>query len=123
MRGGVIHRDARILIVEDEYLIALDEQTRLATMGFSNVSLASSGELATDKVRTMCPDLVLMNVNLGEGISGVQAAEIIRSQCNARIVFVSAYSPARVGVTDQSRFLRKPFSDNDFRRMMEYALA
>jgi CheY-like chemotaxis protein len=115
-------RSAKILIVEDEYLIALDEQNRLLSMGFENVVLTSSGELVLDRVRAECPDLVLMNLNLGGKMTSVLAAELIRRQCNAAIVFVSAYSPERAGVAGGELFLRKPFTDLAFRRAVEGAL-
>jgi len=113
---------AKILIVEDEFLIALDEQTRLASMGFANVVLASSGELALDRARVECPDLVLMNISLAGRIDGVQTAELIRSRCRAAIVFVSAYSAERVGVRPGDILLRKPFTDAAFRKAIESAL-
>ena len=112
----------RILIVEDEYLIALDEQNRLASMGYSEISLANSGELATDRVARECPDLVLMNVNLAGEMNGVEAAERIQSQCDASIIFVSGYGAERVGVKDTTRFLRKPFTDAAFRKVIRHAL-
>jgi hypothetical protein len=115
-------RSAKILIVEDEYLIALDEQNRLLSMGFENVVLTSSGELALDRVRVECPDLVLMNLNLGGKMNGASAAELIRRQCKAAIVFVSAYSPERAGVHRGDLFLRKPFTDQAFRKAVESAL-
>ncbi len=115
-------RSAKILIVEDEYLIALDEQNRLLSMGFENVVLTSSGELALDRVRAECPDLVLMNLNLAGKMPGANAAELIRGQCKAAIVFVSAYSPERAGVHHGDLFLRKPFTDEAFRKAVESAL-
>ena len=109
--------------MEDEYLIALDEQNRLLSMGYENVVLTSSGELALDRVRTECPDLVLMNLNPGGKLTGARAAEIIRAQCKAAaVVFVSAYSPERAGVDAGAPFLRKPFTDLAFRKAVESAL-
>jgi CheY-like chemotaxis protein len=115
-------RSPKILIVEDEYLIALDEQSRLTSMGYDRVVLANTGELAVDRVRAECPDLVLMNINLAGEMDGVRAAELIRRQCSAAIIFVSAYSAERVGVSPTDVFLRKPFTDRAFRSAIQSAL-
>jgi CheY-like chemotaxis protein len=112
----------KILIVEDEYLIALDEQSRLTSMGYDRVVLANTGELAVDRVKEECPDLVLMNINLAGKMDGVRAAELIRRQCSAAIIFVSAYSAERVGVPPTDVFLRKPFTDRAFRSAIQSVL-
>ena len=116
-------RSARILIVEDEYLTAIDEQNRLASMGYDRVVLADSSETALESVDRDCPDLILMNINLRGPLNGLQAAELIRLRCRAAIVFVSAYPAERVGVDPADSFLRKPFTDLAFRRAVERALA
>ena len=52
--------DVQILVVEDENIVAIDLRMRLLKLGYSVIGLASSGEEALTKMRTLLPDLVLM---------------------------------------------------------------
>src|SRR5689334_23737329 len=69
---------ARILIVEDEAIIALGIERQLKQMGYAVVGLAGSGEDGLRLALAHRPDLVLMDIQLGHGIDGVQAADAIR---------------------------------------------
>lgn len=115
---------SRILIVEDERFSAIDERNRLASMGYDNVAMSSSGEAAADRAAEDCPDIVLLNIGAAGDPSGARTAELIRSRCRSAIVFVSAYCAERAGVRLRPGdiFLRKPFSDLDFRKAIESAL-
>ncbi|MCX5814689.1 MAG: response regulator [Proteobacteria bacterium] len=85
-----------ILLVEDEALIAVMEREMLERHGF-NVILASSGEKAINTVRdTPAIDLILMDINLGRGMDGTEAAEIILKEKNIPILFLSSYTQAEV---------------------------
>ncbi len=93
-------------------------------MGYDNVGMSGAGEAAVDRAGEECPDIVLLNINTTGDVSGARTAELIRGRCRSAIVFVSAYSAERVGVRlrPSDIFLRKPFSDLDFRRAIETAL-
>ncbi len=81
-----------ILLVEDEAILALSSKRQLEAYGYA-VTLASSGEQALEAVKTMPGiDLILMDINLGAGIDGTQAAEIILKGRDIPIVFVSSHS-------------------------------
>jgi len=85
-----------LLLVEDEAIIAMSEKLSLEKYGYS-VVLASSGNKAVDSVRT-CPeiDLILMDINLGDGIDGTEAAELILREHDVPILFVSSHSEREV---------------------------
>jgi PAS domain S-box-containing protein len=85
-----------ILLVEDEAVIALAEKKNLERMGYS-VHTVNSGEAAVDAVQ-MLPniDLILMDIDLGAGIDGTQAAEQILKDHDLPIVFVSSHSESEV---------------------------
>jgi CheY-like chemotaxis protein len=70
----------RIMIVEDEYIIAKDIQTSLENMGYAVSAIVSSGEAAIAKAESEKPDLVLMDIILKGTMDGIQAAEQIRSK-------------------------------------------
>jgi PAS domain S-box-containing protein len=81
-----------ILLVEDEALIALAEQKALERLGYS-VKIVHSGEAAVEMAQTEHGlDLVLMDIDLGSGIDGTQAAELILQNHDLPIVFVSSHS-------------------------------
>jgi PAS domain S-box-containing protein len=85
-----------ILLVEDEAVIALAEKRALERLGYS-VHIVNSGEAAVDAVQ-MLPgiDLILMDIDLGSGIDGTQAAEQILKDHDLPIVFVSSHSEPEV---------------------------
>lgn len=81
----------RILLVEDEAIIALGEKLQLEDYGYE-VSLADSGEKAVEAVRRGPGiDLILMDINLGRGMDGTEAAEAILRERELPIVFLSSH--------------------------------
>jgi two-component system, response regulator PdtaR len=84
-------RDERILLVEDERIVALSEARRLEDRGYS-VTAAASGEEAIELLeRGLSPDVVLMDLDLGPGIGGDDAAEAILDRWELPIVFLSSF--------------------------------
>ena len=71
---------ARILIVEDERIVALDLQRRLARYGYDVVGVASSGDEAVHKALSSSPDLILMDVQLQGVPDGIEASTRIRRE-------------------------------------------
>jgi CheY-like chemotaxis protein/GAF domain-containing protein len=114
----------KILIVEDERIIAEDMQKRLKNMGYDSI-IASTGEEAIQKAEGDT-QLVLMDIVLGEGIDGIEAAQHIRSQVNIPVVFVTAYTDEktlkRAKVTEPFGYIVKPFGDKELRATIEMAL-
>jgi CheY-like chemotaxis protein len=81
----------RILIVEDDTIIAWTLEALLSDLGHEIVDIASTGERALLSAAEFEPDLVMMDINLGSGMNGIEAAEGIRGRHAAKVVFVSAY--------------------------------
>lgn len=88
----------RILLVEDEAVIAMSEKMELEKFGYA-VRTVTTGEKAVEAVKTTTDiDLILMDINLGNGIDGTQAAEIILKSREIPVVFLSSHTdPAIVG--------------------------
>ena len=82
----------RILIVEDEIFVALHIESILLNLDYAVAGNARTGEEAIQQALAEPTDLILMDVNLGAGIDGIEAARRIRSQRNIPIVFVTAYT-------------------------------
>jgi len=90
------HTQKSILLVEDEFLIAMSEKMELEKYGYA-VKTATNGECAIDFVETSTDiDLILMDINLGDGIDGTEAAEIILKKHEIPIVFVSSHTEREV---------------------------
>src|SRR3954454_258936 len=83
---------ARILIVEDELLIAEDLKHKLHRLGHTVVGQAMTGEAAVQKVKEVQPDVVLMDIRLRGKMSGLEAAQRIREVHSAPVVFVTAHA-------------------------------
>jgi PAS domain S-box-containing protein len=85
-----------ILLVEDEALIALTESISLKEAGYM-VEIAATGEAAVERVdRAPVPDLILMDVDLGRGMDGTEAATAILAKRALPIVFLSSHSSAEI---------------------------
>lgn len=113
----------RILVVEDEWIVADDINESLKDSGYS-VSIVSSGEEAVQKAKEA--DLVLMDIVLKGEINGIEAAERIRSQVNIPVVFLTAYADEktvkRAKMAEPYGYLVKPFKDRELRATIEMAL-
>ncbi len=82
----------KILVVEDESVIAWALQSLLEDLGHDVVDTVFSGEGAVASAAELGPDLVVADINLGPGISGIDAAERILLQQGTTVIFVSAYN-------------------------------
>jgi PAS domain S-box-containing protein len=118
--------DARILIVEDEGILALDLQLRLQNLGYTVPDIVSTGEGAVLKAEETHPDLVLMDIMLQGKMDGVTAAEQIHSRLDIPIIFLTAYADedtlSRAKVTEPYGYLVKPFKERDLHISIDMAL-
>jgi len=78
-----------ILIVEDEYIIALDLKTRLLSKAFYDIEIVANGEEAVKKSSIDKFDLILMDIKLKGELDGIDAAKAIRKNRDVPIVYVS----------------------------------
>ncbi|MEG4342284.1 ATP-binding protein [Microcoleus sp. A003_D6] len=116
----------KILVVEDEVIVAQDIAGRLKKLGYAVTATVSSGEEAIQKAIENPPDLVLMDIVLKGEMDGVTAAEKIRTHRNVPTVFLTAYADdqtlQRAKLTDPFGYIIKPFQQNDLRVAIEIAL-
>ena len=93
MRGeGEKIGKARIMVVEDERIVAMDTEESLRGLGYLVCNVVGSGEEAVLNATRKSPNLVLMDIRLGGEIDGIKAAEVIRSKLDVPVIFLSAYS-------------------------------
>src|ERR1041385_3676335 len=82
----------RILIVEDEGIVATDLQSMVRRLGYEVAGVAATGTEAVEKAEVSKPDLVLMDIRLQGTMDGIDAAERIVAQCNIPVTYLTAYA-------------------------------
>ncbi|MEM9481748.1 MAG: response regulator [Verrucomicrobiota bacterium] len=119
------HR-ARVLVVDDERIVAQDVSECLENMDCLVVDTALSGPDAIQKARDLRPDLIMMDVVLHGDMDGIQAAGIIREELDISCVFLTAYSDPemldRAKFTNPAGYIVKPFEEASLRATVEIAL-
>ena len=117
---------SKIMIVEDESIIAEDLADSLEDMGYIVVDIVSSGEEAILMAAEKQPHLILMDVILQGEIDGITAAEEIYSSLQIPIIFLTAYSDnqtlQRVKATNPFGYIVKPFEERNLYLTIEIAL-
>ena len=118
--------DARIMVVEDEAIVAEEIRSRLTYLKYGVPAVAASGEEAVKLAEETFPDLVLMDIRLKGDMDGVNAAEEIRSRFNIPVVYLTAYADdetlQRAKLTEPYGYILKPFKEKDLRTNIEIAL-
>lgn len=118
--------EARILIVEDENIVALDIKNRLKNLGYAVAGWATTGQDAIDQAARTTPDLILMDIRLRGELDGITAAEQINAQLGIPVIYLTAYSDEatlqRAKVTGPYGYLLKPFEDRDLHTTIAMAL-
>ena len=75
---------ARVLVVEDERIVAMDIQGQLENLDYDVVATAASGEEAIRKAKNTIPDLALMDIRIKGGMDGIEVAQHLRAElCQA----------------------------------------
>ena len=119
-------KSARILVVEDEAVVALDVEDRLRRLGHQVVGTADSSASALAQAAEVRPDLVLMDIALRDGGDGIAAAERLRAELAVPVVFVTAFADAetieRAKRVSPHGYIVKPFDERDLRATIEIAL-
>ncbi len=126
LAAAATERPARILVVEDEVVIALDIGQQLREMGYAPVGHATHGEQAVALAAELRPDLVLMDIQLAGAMDGISAAQAIRAEFGLPVVFVTAFAAdetlARAQLTEPYGYILKPYSEREMRTVIEMAL-
>ena len=124
-----LHRPVppRILIVEDESVIATNLQQSLTEMGYEVIDWVPTGEAAVELAARELPELVLMDIHLAGALDGIQSARRIWHQLQIPIVFCTAHADLdtlkAVQTTESYGYLVKPFQGAAVRAAIELALA
>ncbi|MCX5855153.1 MAG: response regulator [Deltaproteobacteria bacterium] len=116
----------KIMVVEDERIVARDLARQLTDLGYDVVATAYSGEEAVDKLREVHPDLVLMDIVLAGKMDGIQAAEKIAALSSTPVVYLTSYADdktfGRATLTGPSGYILKPVEKKQLQITIELAL-
>ncbi|MBI5057834.1 MAG: PAS domain S-box protein [Nitrospirae bacterium] len=117
---------SKILIVEDEWIIANDIKKSLQNLGYSVSAIVSTGEEAINKIQEKKPDLVLMDIVLQGEISGTEAANQIISGYDIPVIYLTAYSDKEIlkqaKKTNAYGYLVKPFNERELQATIDLAI-
>jgi len=116
----------KIFIIEDERIVALDLQHRLARLGHEIVGNVSSGDEALKQIPDAKADLVLTDIRLGGNADGIELADAVHNKYRLPVIFVTAYSDdktlERVKASSACGFIIKPFTDEELQVTIEIGL-
>ncbi|MDM0015445.1 response regulator [Variovorax sp. J22P168] len=125
---GDVAKDAkvRVMVVDDDSVVALLLQHTLGRLGYQVIGPAATSDQAIDLARETQPDLVLMDINLGAGGDGIQAAASIAKLRRVPVVFLTAYSEdavlGRARGSGAYGYLLKPFTERGLHATIQMAL-
>jgi AmiR/NasT family two-component response regulator/signal transduction histidine kinase len=132
MRGGgtivmAAAAEYKIVIVEDEGLIAADLESRLKSAGYIVPGTADSAQPALTLIRETSPDLVLMDIRLKGEQDGIYVADMIRKQLDIPVVYLTAYEDRetlqRASQTQAYGYIKKPIVSASLKGSIEMAIA
>ena len=117
---------AKILIVEDEAILALNAEATLQRLGYDIAGMTDNGSRAVELAFEAEPDIILMDIALKGAMSGVEAARLIREKRDCRVVFMTAHTDTSTleaaGRVANAGFLSKPFEEHQLKDVIEKAL-
>jgi CheY-like chemotaxis protein/AcrR family transcriptional regulator len=117
----------RVMIVEDERIVALNIKRRLMQLGYEVPAFASSGAQALAKIEHTRPDVVLMDIHIDGDIDGIETAAQIPRELQIPVIYLTAYSGdetlQRAQATKPDGYLLKPFSERDLHATIQMAIA
>jgi len=117
----------KILIVEDEPLIAEGIALHLKDSIFSVSAIAYDADEAIQTLQTKTPDVAILDINLGDEKDGIQIAEYINKVCPMPFIYLTSYSDKgimdRAKATAPAGFIVKPFNKNTLMATLEIAVS
>ena len=123
---GAVMNKVKILIVEDEAIIAMNLESDLTRLGYEVTSIVDSGEKAIEKAESDHPDIILMDIRLKGKMDGIETAARIQSRFKIPAIFSTAHldqkKVAQSGQDMPFGYLQKPFQEKELQTKIEMAL-
>jgi CheY-like chemotaxis protein len=116
----------RIMIVEDEAVVALHLRLELTKLGYTVAGTATAGQQALKMIEEVFPDVILMDIHIQGDMDGIETAKRIPRYLHIPVIFLTAYSEditlKRAGDTYPYGYLIKPFLDRELHATIKMAL-
>ncbi len=114
--------DKRILIIEDDLILALSLEMMLKRIGFEEIRKVETGEEAIEVAKIFKPQLLLVDVQLGSGITGIEAVEMIQSEMDVPALYVTGnsddYFRSKAEKTKFIDYLIKPITYSELNEIL-----
>ena len=118
---------AKVLVCEDERIVAREIQDRLIKLGYTVTAIVSSGEQAIQKAAELAPDLVLMDIRIKGDMDGIETTREIQNAFDIPVIYLTAYADEntleRAKITEPFGYILKPFKEKELHATIEIALS
>ena len=116
----------KILIIEDDAIIAESISVHLSKINFETAGIAYDSETALDMIANRQPDAVLLDINISGSKDGIEVAELINKHHHIPFIYLTSYSDKstlqRAKVTMPYGYIVKPFDEKDLLSTLEMAI-
>lgn len=116
----------KILVAEDEAIIAMDLELMLRSLGFDRLEVVDTGEKSLKKVAVEKPHLVLMDIRLKGELDGIEAAKQIFYEYNIPVIYITAFGDEntikKANGSARYGFITKPFEEDELKSRIQSAL-
>lgn len=113
----------KILVVEDDYILSLVQVKFIQKMGYNVVSAVTNGPDAIEAVKTLSPDIIIMDVRIDGDMDGVDTMAEIRKFSNIPVIYLTGNSEyalmERVKETDMKGFFVKPINYSELEALLK----
>ena len=117
----------KVLIIEDELIIAEDIKDILEHASYEVIGMAASGKEAIELLSEVMPDILLVDVSIKGNMDGIQLANVIREQYNLPFIYITSYTNKsvleRAKLTKPYGYIVKPYKEQDVLIAVELALS
>ncbi len=118
--------EIKLLIVEDEAIIAEDIAELCTILGYEVLETAHNAGQAINILQSQQPDIILLDINLEDDIDGIEIAEFINERCNIPFIYLTSYADIntlkRAKKTKPQGYIVKPFNKEQLLSSIEIAL-
>jgi PAS domain S-box-containing protein len=118
--------DIKILLVEDELIVAKFTEKQLTTAGYQVLASVTDGEVAIEQISILKPDIVLMDIKLIGSMDGIETADHIRKKFQIPVIFLTSLADddsfQRAKTAEPFGYLIKPIDIKELNRVVEMAL-